>query len=541
MLDLYARHAADLIERIRFEEALRQSEAQFRQLADAMPQIVWTARSDGYLDYYNERWYEYTGFPRNVYGQESWQPILHPDDVQQCLDTYFGCIRAGTPYRIEYRFKDRSTGGYRWFLGRAVPVRDEQDRIVRWFGTCTDIDDIKRAEEALKDADQRKDEFLATLAHELRNPLAPLRNALEFLRRADARAVPFIEEARSMMERQVEQMVRLVDDLLDISRITRGKLQVRKELIALADVINAVIETARPIIEGSAHELSVTMRPEPIHMQADRVRLAQVFLNLLSNAAKYTEKAGHIWLTVERRGDAAVVSVRDTGIGIDAEHLPHIFGMFSQVASALERSQGGLGIGLALVKGLVELHGGTIDARSPGLGQGSEFTVRLPIADVASAEASRLATPSGTEATRLATPVADASRLAKYRILVVDDMHDAADSLAIMLRMMGHDVRTAYDGLEGVQTAAAFNPQVVLLDIGLPTMNGYEAARRIRNEPWGRGVALVALTGWGQDEDRRMSLEAGFDHHLTKPVDPAALDKLLRGIMPRQESVDSKY
>ena len=520
LLDLYARHAADLIERIRFEEALRSSEAQFRQLADAMPQIVWTARPDGFLDYYNQRWYEYTGFPRGEYGQPSWEPILHPDDVQRCVDTYFGCIKAEKPYQIEYRFKDRRTGGYRWFLGRAVPARDQAGKVVRWFGTCTDIDDTKRAEEMLKEADRRKDEFLATLAHELRNPLAPLRNALELMRRGDGDAM-LIEQARSIMERQVSQLVRLVDDLLDISRITKGKLQLRKERVELADVLNAAIETARPRIEASAHELTVTMPAQPVHVEADLTRLAQVFSNLLNNAAKYTEKGGHIWLTADRRGDEAVVSVRDTGMGIPAEHLPHIFAMFSQVTSALERSQGGLGIGLSLVKGLVELHGGTIKARSAGPAKGSQFTVHLPIVDVA--------------VQALEKPRVDAEKArsdCKCRILVVDDLRDAADSLAMMLRMMGHDTRTAYDGLEAVQTAAEFQPNIVLLDIGLPKMNGYEAARRIRNEPWGGKVALVALTGWGQEADKRRSLEAGFDHHLTKPMDPAVLEKLLALIYP---------
>jgi signal transduction histidine kinase/ActR/RegA family two-component response regulator len=380
----------------------------------------------------------------------------------------------------------------------------------------------EKAEKLLREADRRKDEFLATLAHELRNPLAPLQNALELLRRSDDNK-PLIEQARSMMERQVSQMVRLVDDLLDISRITQGKLQLRKERVALADVLNAAIETALPLIDVSAHELTVTMPPQAIHVQADPIRLAQAFSNLLNNAAKYTEKAGHIWMTVERWGGEAVVSVRDTGIGIAPEHLAQIFQMFSQMAPALERSQGGLGIGLSLVKGLVELHGGTIAPRSGGAGKGSEFTVHLSIVDVP------VETPQKT------TGAGQSSRGGrKYRILVVDDLRDAADSLAMILQMMGHETRTAYDGLEAVQTAAVYRPDVVLLDIGLPKLNGYEAARRIRDEPWGGNVALVALTGWGQEEDKRRSLEAGFDHHLTKPVETAALEKLLALLMQQQ-------
>jgi CheY-like chemotaxis protein len=370
----------------------------------------------------------------------------------------------------------------------------------------------------LREADRRKDEFLATLAHELRNPLAPLRNALEVLRRAEDDKT-LIEQARSMMGRQVSQLVRLVDDLLDISRITRGKLQVRKERVDLVDVLNAAIESARPLIEASAHELTVILPPREVHVQADPTRLAQVFLNLLNNAAKYTDRGGRIWLTAEQRDHEAVISVRDTGIGIAAEHLPHLFTMFSQVATALERSQGGLGIGLALVKGLVELHGGTITARSDGPGKGSEFTVNLPLVE------------GPVEAPPQPVGNGQAGRVRKSRILVVDDLRDAADSLAMMLQMMGHDTQTAYDGLEAIQAAAAFRPHIMLLDIGLPRLNGYETARRIRGEPWGGNVALVALTGWGQAEDKRRALEAGFNHHLTKPVAAADLEKLLTGLV----------
>jgi PAS domain S-box-containing protein len=372
----------------------------------------------------------------------------------------------------------------------------------------------------LREADRKKDEFLATLAHELRNPLAPIRNAVELLERSGDNAT-LIGQARSIVRRQLDQMVRLIDDLLDMSRISQGKVQIRKERVDLAAVIRTALETARPLIDAQAHELTVTLPLGPIHLDADPTRLAQVIANLLHNAAKYTAKGGHIWLTVERQGAEAIVAVRDTGIGIAAEHLPGIFEMFSQVAPALERSHGGLGIGLSLVRGLVELHGGTVEARSDGPGRGSEFLVRLPVADGAVRPGPE---PTGGGEPSRAGP--------KRRILVVDDNRDAADSMALMLQLMGHDARTAYDGLEAVQAAATYRPDVLLLDIGLPKMNGYEVARHIRRQRWGEGMVLTALTGWGQEEDKRRALEAGFDHHLTKPVDAPVLEKLLALMHP---------
>jgi PAS domain S-box-containing protein len=372
--------------------------------------------------------------------------------------------------------------------------------------------ELQRAEEALKEADRRKDEFLATLAHELRNPLAPIRNGLQVMKLAGGNAGA-VEQARAIMERQIGQMARLLDDLLDVSRITRGKLQLRKERVGLATVVQSAIEGSRPLIEASAHRMTVALPPEPVYLHADPTRLAQVFSNLLTNAAKYSDRGGHVRLTAERQGGEVVVSVRDDGIGIAPEHLPRLFQMFSQVDSALERSQGGLGIGLALVRGLVEMHGGTVEAKSEGLGQGSEFLIRLPLAGGTTAQPPRR--PGG------------AGAAARRRILVADDNRDAADSLAMMLRLGGHEVHAVHDGQEAVDAAAWFRPDVALLDIGMPKLNGFEAARRIREQAHGDGVMLVAITGWGQEEDRRRSAQAGFDHHLTKPVDPAALERVL--------------
>ena len=368
---------------------------------------------------------------------------------------------------------------------------------------------------ALKESDRRKDEFLAILAHELRNPLAPIRNAVQILR-AKGPPVPEMSWATDVIDRQVHQMSRLVDDLLDVSRITRGKIQLHKERIELAAVVKSAVEASRPLIDKGRHEFTVTMPPEPIPLDADLTRLSQVFLNLLNNAAKYTEQGGRIWLTIEREGDQVLVRVKDTGIGIPREMLPHIFDMFTQVDRSLERAEGGLGIGLTLVQRLVERHGGTVEAHSEGPGKGSEFVVRLPIAT--EAEGKKTHGPGGD--------AEDSTVESRRRILVVDDNRDSADSLGMLLRTLGNEVRMAHDGLEAVAVAAAFQPDVVLLDIGLPKLNGYDVARRIRDQR-GKGVVLIAVTGWGQAEDRRLSREAGFDHHLTKPINLGALQKLL--------------
>jgi PAS domain S-box-containing protein len=366
-------------------------------------------------------------------------------------------------------------------------------------------------------ADRRKDEFLAMLAHELRNPLAPIRNALYILKLPGA-SETVAERARALMERQVEHMVRLVDDLLDVSRIMRGKIELRREPVELATVVARAVETSQPVFEAEGHELTVTVAPEPLPLDGDLVRLAQVVSNLLNNAAKYTERGGKVWLTGGREGDQAVVRVRDTGVGIALDMLPVIFDMFVQADRRTKNSQGGMGIGLTLVRRLVELHGGSVEAHSAGLGQGSEFVVRLPLTH-------RTGDANGREEPAGQSPAGEA---APRRVLVVDDNVDAADSLALLLRMEGHAVTVAHDGLTALTQAAADPPELALLDIGMPKMDGYELARRFRADPALRDVVLVALTGWGQDEDRRRTREAGFDHHLVKPVEPEALHGLLR-------------
>jgi PAS domain S-box-containing protein len=378
-------------------------------------------------------------------------------------------------------------------------------------------EELRRVAAELSEADHRKNEFLTTLAHELLNPLAPIRNGLQLIRLAGGEAAT-VEQARTMMERQLTQLVRLVDDLMDISRISRGKITFQKERVELAAVANSAVESSRPLIEQQGHELTVMLPKQPVIIEADPTRLAQVFVNLLNNAAKYSNRGGHIWLTAERQRSDVVVSVRDTGIGIPADQLPRIFEMYSQVERSLEKSQGGLGIGLTLVKRLVEMHGGSVEAHSEGPGKGSEFVVRLPV----------VVEPYMPQAA--GEPSQPAVPISSLRILIVDDNRDGADSLALMLRIMGNDTRTAYDGQAGVRIFGEFRPDVVLLDIGLPKLNGYEACRRIRELPLGKDIVMVAVTGWGQEDDRRRSQEAGFNFHIVKPVDPQALEKLLTGL-----------
>jgi PAS domain S-box-containing protein len=446
--------------------------------------------------------------------------FFFPEDQPRIVGEFFPSVLAKGHGETEVRFRHFKTGEARWMAYKVLALTDAAGRAVAFATVSQDVterrrleDDLRKLAADLSDAGRRKDEFLATLAHELRNPLAPIRNSLQVMRLAGGGSET-VEKARCVVERQVEQMVRLVDDLLDVSRITTGKVVLRRERVRLASVIESAVETSRPLVEQMGHGLTVTLPGQQLVVDADPTRLAQVFVNLLNNAAKYTERGGHVWLTAERQGSDAVVSVRDTGVGIAADQLPRIFDMFSQVARSLERSQGGLGIGLTLVRRLVEMHDGRIEARSEGVGRGSEFVVRLPVVVEASV-------PPPAERPEPAAP------RSSLRILIVDDNRDGADSLGMMLRMMGNDTRTAYDGQQGVDAAGEFRPDVILLDIGLPRLNGYEACRRIRGQPWGTGVVLIAVTGWGQEEDRRRSHEAGFDHHMVKPVDPQSLMKLL--------------
>jgi PAS domain S-box-containing protein len=401
----------------------------------------------------------------------------------------------------------------RYWLCNFYPVKLPGGTLLGAGVVVTDIDDRKRMEEALKDADQRKDQFLAMLAHELRNPLAPISNAVQIMQLEGPNGANF-RWSTEVIEDQIKHMTRMVDDLLDVSRITRGKVDLQKETIRLAEVIDLAVEASRPLIDDYHHQLTVTLPPEAIILEVDPARLAQVLSNLLNNAAKYTDEGGEISLTAETRGREVVIRVRDNGIGISADLLPRVFDLFTQADRTLSRSRGGLGIGLTLVRSLIELHDGRVAAQSAGLGHGSEFVVALPMA------ASSAELPQYPD-------TADGSRnvqLPRRRILVVDDKRSNAQSLEVLLRALGQEVYTAYDGKEALEMARLHRPDVVLLDIGLPIIDGYEVARRCREQPELQRTTLVAMTGYGQDSDRQRSHEAGFDAHLVKPVD---LDNLL--------------
>ncbi len=509
----------DITERKRLQDSEHEGQLRLEFVLGSMPQKIFTAEPNGDVDYFNPQWTEFTGLPFEQIKGWGWKVFIHPHDLDETLRRWKQCVDTGQTFVLEHRFR-RADGEYRWHLSRALPLRDAAGEIVMWAGSNTDIHEqletantLRQYTADLSEADRRKNEFLAMLAHELRNPLAPIRNALQIMRLTGSKP-EVVGSASTMLERQVGQMVRLVDDLLDVSRITRGKIELRKAPVELASVVYQAVEAARPLSDSMNHELTVTLPPEPVYLDADPTRLAQIVGNLLNNASKFSRKRGRIWLTVEQDGAQAVLRVRDLGIGIAADQLPHIFDMFVQADTSLERAIGGLGIGLTLVKNLVEMHGGTVEARSDGADRGSEFIVRLPM--VAEIPASALQqTPSAPAITTTC------------RILVVDDNRDSAESLVMLLTLAGNEMRAAYDGLEAVEAAATFKPDVVLLDIGLPKLNGYEVARRIRQQPEGKNMRLVALTGWGQDEDRQKSKEAGFDAHLVKPVDHAALQTLL--------------
>ena len=502
------------------EATLRASERQFRELVETAMEGIWQVDADGKTTYVNQRICDMLGVePHRMIGTTV-SDFMGPED-QARLPEVWGRHARGEHEQSEWRLR-RADGEWIWVLTSAAPILGEDRTVIGAFAMLTDITSRRHAEEEVREASRRKDEFVATLAHELRNPLAPIRHALDALRLGAHRGA-VDTGVIGMMDRQVSHMVRLIDELLEVSRITRGTIELQREPSDFRAILKSAMEASMPLLEANQHKVTVSLPDAPITLNADSVRLEQVFTNVLNNAAKFTNPNGAIDITAEVDDASAtnphlVVRIRDNGIGMEQEHITRVFEMFSQATPAVGNFSGGLGIGLALAKALVELHGGTISASSAGRGRGSEFTIRLPLAT----QQTRRATHPSRQSPKL--------DLDGMRILIVDDNADAADSLVILLRLAGAEAHSTHDGAEGLAVARAWRPDVALLDIGMPGMNGLEVAAQMRSDPSLAHCTIVALTGWGKQEDRLRSLEAGMHHHLVKPVDFDALGRLLREI-----------
>jgi PAS domain S-box-containing protein len=523
------------IERARLTVELRESEQRFRALANSIANLAWMARPDGWIYWYNDQWYSYTGTtPADMDGW-GWERVHDPAMLPTVKERWQRSIETGTRFEMVFPLRG-ADGTFRRFLTRVNPVRDSRGDVIQWFGTNTDVEDERRATDANKDlrerervarqeaellrevaesANRAKDEFLAMLGHELRNPLSPILTALQLMK---LRGSDDSERERTVIERQVSHLTRLVDDLLDVSRIARGKVELKKEIVEIAEVVAKAIEIASPLLEQRTHALDVEVPRKGLPVRGDSMRLSQVISNLVTNAAKYTPPGGRITITANEEDREVVVRVRDTGMGIAADMLPRVFDLFVQERQSIERSQGGLGLGLTIVRNLVERHGGSVSAHSDGPRTGSEFVVRLPKADVMAPDG-----PAGEPVPILAkSPTAGS-----LKILVVDDSVDGADMLAAALAAKGYDARVANDAPSALRIAADFSPAVAFLDIGLPVMDGYELAARLRDLPGLRQTRFIALTGYGQESDRNRTRAAGFEHHLVKPVDLTVIERVI--------------
>jgi len=511
----------DLTAQVDTQRALRESEEKFRTITDAMPQMVWSCRADGQNDYSNRRWADFTGMSNTELLGARWVSVIHPDDLPTLQALWAGSLASGTLFELEHRLRHHS-GEYRWVLNRALPVRDEAGRIIRWMGTVTDMHDQKLAAEELKAANARKDEFLAMLAHELRNPLAPISTAAQMLKLSGADPKR-IAHASDVIGRQVRHMVELVDDLLDVSRVTRGLVELEREPVALKSVIQNAIEQARPLIEKKGHTLSTRLGAANVTVIGDRKRLVQVMANLINNAAKYTPDGGEITVCADAVPDAGQVklSVKDNGIGIDAALLSDVFELFTQAKRTPDRAQGGLGLGLALVRSMVSLHGGTVEAHSDGPGRGSCFSVVLPLGVDGASDDARRREDDATLAAH-----------STLRIMIVDDNRDAAESLGIVLSAVGHMVQVEDSSMAALRRVRKDGFDVCLLDIGLPDMDGYRLVGELRAAPLVAGAAMIALSGYGQPQDMAASKRAGFTRHLVKPVDVGQLLGVLDELAP---------
>jgi PAS domain S-box-containing protein len=501
------------LEKARSDHALAVSEQRLR-LAQAVAQIgAWELDPDAQSLHFSSESYELFGLADNTRANlyQLWVSLIDPRDRDALRELVDQCNSSGTA-EVEYRYR-HPTRGMLWIHSRAGRVDDEM--IV---GISLDVTERRKAEEALKDINHRKDEFLAMLAHELRNPLAPIRNAAQILR-AHSTGQPELEWARTIIERQTGHLVRLVDDLLDVSRMVRGKIVLKKSIVEIAELVQHAVDTSQPLIRARRHQFHVNFPPGSLTIEGDLTRLAQAVANLLNNAAKYTDEEGQIWLDVWVDGREVVLRVRDTGPGISRQLLPHVFDLFTQAERTLDRAQGGLGIGLTLVKLLIEMHGGTVEARNTDTGLGAEFIVRLPaLLDVPPARIAH------------ATPAPGPAVERPMRILVVDDNVDAADSIALLLTIDGFEAHSVHGAMAALDTVVSFKPDVVLLDIGLPVMDGYEVAQRLRSRIPIEQMRIVALSGYGQQADRERATQAGFDDYLVKPIDPTLLTEFLRSL-----------
>ena len=516
----------DISDQMQIEAKLRETVVKYHMIANALPQMIWGTQPDGYLDYFNQQWYDYTGIAPGSADGEGWLALFHPDDQALTSKKWNHSLTTGEPYEIEYRLRNHS-GHYRWVLGRARPVRDEQGIINRWMGTCTDIHEQKLAQERLQQSDRLKNEFLAMLAHELRNPLAPITTAADLLSRStlDEEGVWQLSE---VITRQAGHMTRLIDDLMDASRVTRGQVSLDKKPVDMNIVATEALEQIRPLLEAKAHHLDIELSPEPALVLGDKLRLVQVLVNVLSNAIKYTASGGRIALQMAVHDGQLTLSVQDNGVGMSGELVDVAFELFSQGERSADRSQGGLGIGLALVRSLIQLHGGSAALYSAGVGLGSKVTVILP----SLRQGDKLPCIDADDAG--AVPACQ-----PLRIMVVDDNVDAAQLLGMFLELLGHEVFVQFHPANAIECARQVLPDLCLLDIGLPDMDGYALARQLRLIPNMQTAVLAAVTGYSQPRDKQAAFAAGFDFHFAKPIDSQKLQTWLAGIVAQPAVADA--
>jgi PAS domain S-box-containing protein len=534
--------ARDVTERKLADRKLRQSEERFRIIADSSPMMIWMTDRLGKAVFLNRSFREYFALMDEDVQGFSWFEAVHPDDREAYVAAFKAALLGQQEFQRRIRLR-RYDGSWRWFESRGNLMIDEAGSRIGFIGSSTDITEIYESQQALKELDRRKDEFLATLSHELRNPLAPISNAVEILKTIQP-AEPVVQWSRDLIDHQVKFLARLMEDLLDLNRITRGVLEVRKQPCDLRRVIDDALETSRPSIEAAGHQLTIALPAQSMELDADPIRLNQLFTNILNNATKYMDANGKIWLAAriengkimvsngENEGDESpltfrhvVVSIKDSGIGIESEMLPRLFDMFVQAESGRSRRFGGLGIGLTLARSIVELHGGSIQAASAGLGRGSEFTVRLPLKE-----------ELGTAQRRVAH-----SRLNPQprRVLIVDDNENQVESMTMLLKRLGFEVRAAKDAWSALEILKEFVPEFAFIDIGLPGIDGFELARHIRATSELQNVLLIAATGWGREEDREQSRQSGFDYHLTKPIDFDLVEKILAAPSSQAQVMDA--